>query len=71
MPIQPSDYLSLSIDERWRLIEEIEASIMVETGAGLSSEQQQELLRRVAHLDAHPEDVLTWDELKESLRQRK
>jgi len=69
MSIQPSDYLSLSIDERRQLIEEIQASIAADTPpSDLSVEQWQELRRRAAHLEAHPEDGLTWDELKAGLR---
>ena len=69
MSIQPSDYLSLSIDERWQLIEDIQVSISSESKVtNLSVEQQQELRRRVAHLDAHPDDVLTYEELKAGLR---
>lgn len=68
MSIQPSDYLSLSIDERWQLIGDIETSIYAETDGGLSPEQREELLRRAAHLEAHPEDGLTWEELKAGLR---
>lgn len=68
MSIQPSDYLSLSVDERWQLIGEIETSIYAETDGGLSPEQREELLRRAAHLESHPEDGLTWEELKAGLR---
>lgn len=71
MSIQPSDYLSLSIPERWRLIEDIQVSIVSEEPMpSLSPEQAEELDRRIADADANPDDEMSLEEFRARLRQR-
>jgi putative addiction module component (TIGR02574 family) len=71
MSIQPSDYLALSIEERWRLIDEIQASIVAEEPIPpLTPEQAEELDRRIADADANPGDEMTLEEFRARLRQQ-
>ena len=61
----------LTIDERLALVEEIWASICAD-GANfpLADAQRAELDRRVADDDAFPDDVIPWNDVKQSLRAR-
>jgi putative addiction module component (TIGR02574 family) len=60
----------LSVAERITLVQEIWDSIVAEDAApGLTETQRQELDRRIARLDADPGNVLTWDEIKDSVRE--
>jgi putative addiction module component (TIGR02574 family) len=64
-PINPADFSSLSIDERIALVQAIWDSIAAETDRlPLTDPQKQELDRRIAELDANPENVLTWEAIK-------
>ena len=66
--IDYADILALSIDDRIALVQAIWDSIADETGAlPVPEEQQRELDRRIAELDANPENVLTWDEFNARL----
>lgn len=59
----------LSIDARLALVEEIWDSILANPDLPQLSEEQQRLLdTRMADLDANPGNVLTWDEIKRSVR---
>lgn len=59
----------LSNEEKIALIEEVWDSIEEHTNVmPLTQAQREELDRRIAHLDAHPESVLTWEELKRRVR---
>lgn len=61
----------LDVDERLALVEEIWASICADAKAfPLTDMQRAELDRRVADDDAHPDDVVPWDEIKASARSR-
>ncbi len=61
----------LNVDERLALVEEISASICVDTKAfPLTDAQRTELDRRVADDDAFPDDVVPWEEVKASARSR-
>ena len=60
---------SLGIDQLPReqriiLVQEIWSSIAAEGPPLLSESQRQELARRVAEDDAHPEDVVPWERVK-------
>ena len=60
----------LSVAERITLVQEIWDSIVAEDAApGLTETQRQELDRRIARLDADPGNVLTWDEIKDGVRE--
>lgn len=61
----------LNVDEKLALVEEIWASICVDTKAfPLTDAQRTELDRRVADDHAFPHDVVPWDEVKASARSR-
>ena len=61
----------LDVDERLALVEEIWASISVDSNAfPLTDMQRAELDRRIADDDAFPDDVVPLDEIKASARSR-
>lgn len=69
------NYRALPIDERLRLVEEIWDSIAEEANADpalllLTEAQCAELDHRVADADAHPEDVIPWEQLRAELLKR-
>ncbi|HKI30849.1 MAG TPA: addiction module protein [Gemmataceae bacterium] len=70
--VQPYDFAAittLSIDERIALVQAIWDSIAAETDQLPLTEPQKRLLdRRIAELDANPESVLTWEEIKARVR---
>jgi putative addiction module component (TIGR02574 family) len=60
-----AEIVSLSIDERVRLVEAIWDSIAAEPGQPeLTEAQKQELERRLAAHTASPEDIVPWGEVK-------
>ena len=61
----------LSVEERLALVEELWDSI-AEDGAAvpLTDAQRAELDRRVAEHEAHPEDVVSWEDVKTSVNTR-
>ena len=61
----------LSVEERLALVEELWDSI-AEDGAAvpLTDAQRAELDRRVAPYEAHPEDVVSWEDVKTSVNTR-
>ena len=60
-----AEIVSLSVNERIRLVEAIWDSIAAEPGQPEVTEaQQQELERRLAAHTASPEDVVPWEEVK-------
>ena len=72
--VQPIDFsaiTALSIDERIALVQAIWDSIAAETDQlPLTDPQKREFDRRIADLDANPENVLTWEEIKARVRGR-
>ncbi|BAS58968.1 MULTISPECIES: addiction module protein [Leptolyngbya] len=61
----------LSIDDRIRLVQAIWDGIAAEQGfPELTLEQEQELDRRSAAYDANPDDVMTWEEVKASIKKK-
>lgn len=61
----------LDVDDRLALVEEIWASIVADADTfSLTSEQRDELDRRVADDDAFPNDVIPWSDVKASVRAR-
>ena len=61
----------LNVDEKLALVEEIWATICVDTSNfSLTDAQRTELDRRVAEDDAFPDDVVPWDEVKASVQTR-
>jgi putative addiction module component (TIGR02574 family) len=61
----------LSVADRITLVQEIWDSIAATPEEiPLPESLKQELDRRLAHLEANPNDVLTWEEIKERVRRR-
>ncbi|MDQ2730595.1 MAG: addiction module protein [Armatimonadota bacterium] len=61
----------LSVDDRIRLLQAIWNSIATEDRElGLTDEQKELLDRRMADLDAAPENVITWETIKERVGSR-
>ena len=61
----------LSVEERLALVEELWDSI-AESSADLplTEAQRAELERRLAEHEAHPDDVIPWEEIKASITAR-
>lgn len=61
----------LSVDDRIQLVQAIWDSIAAEQAyPELTAEQAEELDRRSAAYDENPGDVLTWEEVKASIKRR-
>lgn len=58
----------LSLEERLALVEELWDSIAAATP--LTDAQRAELDRRLADHEAHPDDVVSWEEVKSSIADR-
>jgi putative addiction module component (TIGR02574 family) len=58
----------LSVEERLVLVEELWDSIAAATP--LTDAQRAELDRRLADHEAHPDDVVSWEEVKSSIATR-
>ena len=64
--------VALSIQDRIRLVQVILESIAAEqVHPDLTEFQKQELDRRINDSEANPENVLTWEEVKASVKARK
>ena len=71
-PISLTDITAMTIDERIALVQAIWDSITAETDPiHLTEPQTRELDRRIAELDADPQNVLTWEEIKAHVQRRK
>ena len=63
------DILKLSVDERIHLVETIWDSIAADTEtSGISEEHKKVLDERLEKHKDNPNDIVSWDELKESVR---
>ena len=61
----------LSVEERLALVEELWDSIAEGSAAvPLTDAQRAELDRRLADHEAHPDDVVSWDDVKASIAAR-
>ncbi len=70
-PVNLADITVMSIDDRIALVQAIWDSIADETDPfPLTEQQQRELDRRIAELDANPKNVLTWEEIKARIREQ-
>jgi len=70
--VKAADLSAMSIDERIELVQVIWDSIAAETEKlELTTAQKHELDRRIADLDAQPDNVLTWEEIKARVRGRR
>lgn len=64
--------ISLSIQDRIRLVQAILDSIAAEQDyLDLTESQKQELDRRIDDYEANPDNVLTWEEVKASVKARR
>jgi len=62
----------LSVDDRLALLSELWDSIPNDTSYPSLSESEERVIEsRIADLDSNPENVLTWDEIKQSLRDKR
>jgi putative addiction module component (TIGR02574 family) len=62
---------ALSIEDRIDIVQAIWDSIAAEQAyPDLTEAQQEELDRRIADHEANPDNVLTWEEIKASLKKR-
>ncbi|MBD2691231.1 addiction module protein [Anabaena catenula] len=60
---------ALSIADRIRIVQEILESIAAEqVYPDLTAVQKRELDRRITDYQANPDDVMTWEEIKASIR---
>ena len=61
----------LTTDERLMLAQDILESVMEERpGSSLTPAKREELRRRVAELDANPDDVVSWEDVQASIQAR-
>ena len=66
-----NEITSLSVEERIRIVRVIWDSIAAEqVYPDLTIPQQQELDRRIADYEVNPNNVLTWEEIKTSLKEK-
>lgn len=64
--------VELSIEERIHIVQAILESISMDQSIPeLTIAQKQELDRRISAYEANPDDVKTWDEVKDSIRRRR
>lgn len=62
---------ALSVETRIRIVQAILDSIASEQAdLNLTEAQQRELDRRIADYEANPDNVLTWEEIKASIKRR-
>jgi putative addiction module component (TIGR02574 family) len=62
---------ALSVETRIRIVQAILDSIAAEQADfNLTKAQQQELDRRIADYEANPDNVLTWEQIKASIKRR-
>jgi putative addiction module component (TIGR02574 family) len=60
---------ALSIADRIRIVQDILESIAAEQAyPDLTTAQKRELDRRISDYEANPDDVMTWEEIKSSIR---
>jgi putative addiction module component (TIGR02574 family) len=66
-----NEIATLSIDERINLVQAIWDSIAADQACvDLTEAQVQELDRRIADYEADPDNLMTWDEIRASIRKK-
>jgi putative addiction module component (TIGR02574 family) len=69
--IDMAPLLALPADERREIAEALYDSVHQADGPPeLTEELKAELERRMAHLDAHPEDLIPWEQVRDAARAR-
>ncbi len=64
-----NEIVALSIEERINLVQDIWDSIAADQAcADLTDGQKQELERRTADYEANPDNVMTWEAVKASIK---
>lgn len=64
-----NEITALSVEDRIRLVQAIWDSIAAEQAyPDLTEVQKRELDRRITDYEANPDDVLTWEEIKASIK---
>jgi putative addiction module component (TIGR02574 family) len=63
-----TELTALPIQDRLRVVESLWDSIPADTAVEVSPEQRAELQRRIAARERSPEQLLTWDEVLDRLR---
>jgi putative addiction module component (TIGR02574 family) len=66
--IDMAPLLALPEEERREIAEELLESV---DPPELTDELKAELARRMAHLDAHPEDLIPWEQVRDAARERR
>ena len=62
---------TLKVEDRIRLVQAIWDSIAAEQAyPELTDEEKQELDNRIAESDVNPDNVMTWEEVRNSIRKR-
>jgi putative addiction module component (TIGR02574 family) len=66
-----NEIVALSVEERINLVQDIWDSIAADQAcADLTDVQKQELERRTADYETNPDNVLTWEEIRASIKQQ-
>lgn len=66
-----NEIVTLKVEDRIRLVQAIWDSIAAEEMyPELTDEEKQELNNRIAESDANPDNVMTWEEIRNSIRKR-
>jgi putative addiction module component (TIGR02574 family) len=64
-----SEIIALKVEDRILIVQAIWDSIAAEKAyPELTDEQKQELDRRIADSEANPDNVMTWQEIRASIR---
>jgi len=67
-----AEIAKLPVEERIQLVQDIWDTVAADNEVpDLTEQQKQELDRRIAELDADPNNVLTWEEIKARVRGQK
>lgn len=66
-----TELASLPVADRLRVVESLWDSIDADVPVSVSPEQQAEIDRRVEAHEKNPDDLLTWDEVLDQLRDRR
>lgn len=64
------DLRTLSVEDRLRVVEAVWDTLEEQAVAPFAADQAVELNRRLDAFEADPEDLLTWDEVLEQLREQ-
>ncbi|MEM7715893.1 MAG: addiction module protein [Cyanobacteria bacterium P01_A01_bin.68] len=66
-----NEIVTLKVEDRIRLVQAIWDSIAAEEAyPKLTEEEKQEIDNRIAESDANPDNVMTWEEIKDSIRRK-